>query len=151
MKRVVVFATVLALASISWAASAKKMGSPLTLKKQTSIADIVKNRDKFVGKTIQVKGKVVETCSHAGCFMMLEDAKGNKVKIKRASSNILLSPELMGKTAVAEGTFKKIEMTEEEAKEHAKFEAKERGIPVEKMPVELVVWQIESKSIEVLD
>jgi hypothetical protein len=150
-KRILAFTMVLALASVAWAAAAKKLGTPLKLKKQTAISDIVKNKDKYVNQQIQIKGKVTETCSHAGCYMMLSDANGITVKIKRASSDIVLSPELMGKTAVAEGKFVKIEMTQEEATEHAKFEAKERGIPVEKMKVETVIWQIESSSMEILN
>jgi hypothetical protein len=57
----------------------------------------------------------------------------------------------IGKTARAEGKFVKIEMTQQEAQERAKAEAAERNVPVEKIKVETVIWQIESAAAEILN
>ena len=83
---------------------------------------------KFVGRTVQVKGKVTEVCQMMGCWMMLTDtATGAAVRIKVKDGEIVFPKESVGKTAVAEGTFTETKLTREQAVAQAKHEAEEQG------------------------
>lgn len=116
----------LLLASALCFAASNPLGKPLTLKQQTLIADISAKPAGFVGKTIQVKGKITEVCEKMGCWMMLVDpASKATVKIKVKDGEIVFPTEAIGKTAVVEGKLAKIEMTMEQAIAQAKHEAEE--------------------------
>jgi hypothetical protein len=105
-----------------------KLGKPLTLKETTPIAKINANPEAFVGKTVQVKGKVADVCQMMGCWMNLVDASGGEpVRIKVNDGEIVFPETSVGKTAVAEGKFVKISLTKEQAMAQAKHEAGESG------------------------
>ena len=107
--------------------AAGPLGKPLTLKTQTTIADLTAKPADFVGKTIQVRGKVSEVCEKAGCWMRLVDAGGTAVRIKVKDGEIVFPKEAIGRMAVAEGKWAKIELTKEQAIEQAQHEAEENG------------------------
>ncbi|MGJ5813554.1 DUF4920 domain-containing protein [Paludibaculum fermentans] len=107
-------------------AAESKLGKPLTLTTQTAIADINAKPAEFVGKTVQVKGKISEVCQSMGCWMQLVDpATKAAVKIKVKDGEIVFPKDSVGKIAVAEGKLSKIEMTKEQAIAQAKHEAEE--------------------------
>lgn len=118
----------LILASAFVVAGETRLGAPLTLKMQTKIADLTAKPEGFVGKTVQVKGKVTEVCENMGCWMMLVDPETNaKIRIKVKDGEIVFPKSAVGKMAIAEGKMAKIEMTKEQAIAQAKHEAEERG------------------------
>ena len=124
------FALSLLLAAALCLAAGNPLGKPLTLKTQTSIADISAKPADYVGKTLQVKGKITEVCQAMGCWMMLVDpATKASLKIKVKDGEIVFPKESVGKIATAEGTLAKIEMTKEQAIEQAKHEAEENKKP----------------------
>lgn len=103
-----------------------KLGAPLALKKQTAISALESKPATFVDKQVQVKGKVVEVCEKAGCWMNLVDPKTNaKVRIKVKDGEIVFPKEAIGKMAVAEGTFVKIDLTKDQLIAQLKHEAEE--------------------------
>jgi hypothetical protein len=105
-----------------------KLGAPLTQKKLTAISALESKPADYVGKTVQVKGKVAEVCEKAGCWMNLVDAKSTaKVRIKVNDGDIVFPKEAVGRLAVAEGTFVKIEMTKEQLTAQLKHEAEENN------------------------
>ncbi len=107
-------------------AAAVKLGAPLSQKDQIAIASLTATPADFVGKTVQVKGKVTEVCEKMGCWMMLVDtASKAKVRIKVKDGEIVFPKDSIGKVAVAEGKFVKIEMTKDQAIAQAKHEAEE--------------------------
>lgn len=111
-------------------AADSKLGAPLALKSQTAIADLSAKPDGYVGKAVQVKGKVTEVCEKMGCWMMLVDPATNaKVRIKVKDGEIVFPKEAIGKMAVAEGKFVEIKLTKEQAIERAKHEAEENKKP----------------------
>jgi hypothetical protein len=110
------------------AAADEKLGAPLTIKEQTPIAELMGKPVRFVGRTVQVKGKVTEVCQRMGCWMMLTDtATGAAVRIKVQDGEIVFPKESVGKTAIAEGTFTENKLTREQAVERAKHQAEEQG------------------------
>ena len=62
-----ILATALAMAACAMAA--EKFGKGLTLDKPIPVATILASPDQYVGKTVQVKGKVTEVCEMMGCWM----------------------------------------------------------------------------------
>ncbi|MBI5085041.1 MAG: DUF4920 domain-containing protein [Acidobacteria bacterium] len=108
-------------------AAGNQLGKPLTLKKQTAIATLSAKPAEFVGKAVQVKGKISEVCENMGCWMNLVDPETKTtVKIKVKDGEIVFPKDSVGKMAVAEGTFAKIEMSKDQAIEQAKHEAEEK-------------------------
>ncbi len=105
-----------------------KLGKPLELKQATSIADLNANPEAFVGRAVQVRGKVTDLCQMMGCWMNLVDPAGGKpIRIKVKDGEIVFPKSAMGKTAVAEGKFSKLELTKEQAIAQAKHEAEANG------------------------
>ncbi len=125
--------------------AADQLGKPLTLKTQTPIADVNAKPADFVGKTIQVKGKITEVCQAMGCWMMLVDP-GTKatLKIKVKDGEIVFPKDAAGKMAVAEGKLVKVEMTKEQAIAQAKPEAEENKTPFDPASVKgpVTIYQI---------
>ena len=120
--------SLLCVCIFSAAAADEKLGAPLTVKEQTSIADLMAKPLRFVGRTVQVKGKVTDVCQKMGCWMMLTDTTTSaKVRIKVEDGEIVFPKDSVGKTAIAEGTFTETKMTHEQAVERARHQAEEQG------------------------
>jgi len=115
----------LAIAALS--AADLKLGKPLTQKEPLPLATVLAKPADYIGKTIQVKGKITEVCEMMGCWMDLTNDEGQKLRIKVNDGEIEFPKNAAGKTAVAEGRFDKIELTKEQAIERAKEEAEDKG------------------------
>src|SRR4029078_9993050 len=97
-------------------------------KETLSVDEVAVSPDAYVGKIVQVKGKVTEVCQMMGCWMNLADVTSGKLlKIKVNDGDIVFPKESIGKLAIAEGKLVKIELTREQAAEKAKHEAEEQG------------------------
>lgn len=118
--------SILVVGALCFAAE-RKLGQPLTLKQQTAIKELVDSPEQYVGKVVQVKGKVTEVCEKMGCWTNLVDADGKMIKIKVNDGEIVFPKTAVGRTAIAEGTLKKFELTREQAVARAKHEAEEQG------------------------
>lgn len=121
----ILFALLLPIALLS--AADLKLGKPLTVKEPVSIATLLAKPDAYVGKMVQVKGKIAEVCQMAGCWMNLTSDDGKMIRIKVNDGEIEFPKDSAGKIAVAEGKFTKIEMTRDEAVAQAKHEAQENS------------------------
>ena len=131
-----------------------KLGEPLTLKSQTAIAALTAKPAGFVDKQVQVKGKVTEVCEKMGCWMQLVDPATNAaVRIKVKDGVIVFPKEAVGKMAVAEGKFVKIELTKEQAIERAKHEAEEQNRPFDPASVKgpVTIYQIAGTGAVILE
>jgi NACalpha-BTF3-like transcription factor len=101
---------------------------------------------------VQVKGKVSEVCARMGCWMQLVEA-GKAVRIKVNDGDIVFPKSAVGKTAVAEGTLRKLELTKEQAVARARHEAEERGTPFDPDSVTsgATIYQIQGTGAVILD
>jgi hypothetical protein len=134
-------------------AAATQLGKPLTLKQPMSIAQLMTSPDNWVGKTVQVKGKVSEVCQMAGCWMQLVDQEGKAVRIKVKDGEIVFPKEAIGKMALAEGKFAKMELTKEQAIARAKHEAEENGksFNPESIKSGMTIYQIQGTGATLLE
>ena len=115
---------VLILTAALGVAAAVNLGKPLTLKEPMSVQKLMAAPDQYLGKTVQVKGKVADVCQMMGCWMELVEAgSGAHVRIKVEDGVIVFPKDSVGKTAIAEGVFSKLSMTREEAVAEAQHEA----------------------------
>jgi hypothetical protein len=104
-----------------------KLGKPLTLKETTPIAQVAAQPDQYAGKMVQVKGKVTEVCQMMGCWTnLVDESSGKSIRIKVNDGEIVFPKDSVGKTMLAEGELKKIELTKEQAIARAKHEAEEQ-------------------------
>src|SRR5215470_1765999 len=116
-----------ALATSLLSAAEIKLGKPLTVKEPMPVATLLAKPADYVGKTVQVKGKITEVCQMMGCWIDLTNDEGQKLRIKVNDGEIEFPKDAAGKTAVAEGQFNKLELTKEQATARAEEEAKEKG------------------------
>ena len=86
-----------------------KLGKPLTIKEPVSISTVLAKPADYVGKTIQVKGKITEVCQMMACWIDLTNDEGQKLRIKVEDGEIEFPKDAAGKTAVAEGKFSKVD------------------------------------------
>jgi hypothetical protein len=131
-----------------------KLGKPLTLKESTSVEKIYAEPEKFLNKTVQVKGKIVEVCQMMGCWMNLVDASSAKmIRIKVNDGEIEFPKNGSGKMALAEGTLVKIELSKERAIADAKHEADEMGRKFDPASIKgpVTKYQIKGTGAVVLD
>ena len=147
--------TMLTLALAGAVLSAPKdLGKPLTLKEPMTISKVLASPGDLAGKTVQVKGKVTEVCTMMGCWMnLVEGGTGKAIRIKVNDGEMVFPKEAIGKMAVAEGTFKKIELTREQAVARAKHEADETGrkFDPERVKGPVTIYQIQGTGARLLD
>ncbi len=144
--------TLFLLSSLCFPAE-RKLGQPLTLKSQTPIQELLASPDAYVGKTVQVKGKVTEVCEMMGCWTNLVDADGKMIKVKVNDGEIVFPKTAVGRTAIAEGELKKFELTREQAIARAKHEAEEQGrkFNPESVKSGTTIYQIQGTGAVLLD
>ncbi len=136
------------LISFAITAQVDKYGKDISLTEKTSISKILTAPEEFVGKTVLVKGEILEVCAMAGCWMELKsDAENQKIKIKVKDGDIVFPVEAKGKSALVEGTVYKIELTKEEAIEYYEHVAAEQGTEFDKNSVTGPVTLFQIKGI----
>ena len=130
-----------------------KLGKPLTLKKPLPLATVLSKPADYVGKTIQVKGKITEVCQMMGCWIDLTNDAGQKLRIKVEDGEIEFPKDASGKIAVAEGRFDKIELTRQQAIARAEEEAKDRGRKFDPASVKgpMTIYQIQGSGAVILN
>lgn len=104
-----------------------KVGKPLSAMEPVALSTLLAHPADYIGKTVQVKGKIVEVCQMMGCWLDLTNDDGQKVRVQVEDGVIEFPKDSSGKTVVAEGKFSKQELTLEQAKARAEEEAKDRG------------------------
>ena len=122
--------SLLPLAVIStavWADS--KLGKPLTLDQPIAIRQVLQSPADYVGKTVQVKGKVTDVCQMMGCWMALVDPTDStkSIRVQVKDGDIVFPKDSAGKIAIAEGTLTKQDLTRDLVIAKAKHEAEEQG------------------------
>ena len=146
-----ILASVLALGLLS--AAETRLGKPLTVKEPMPLATLLAHPDDYVGKTVQVKGKIVEVCEMMGCWMDLVNEEGQKLRIKVNDGEIVFPKDASGKMAVAEGAFNKLELSKEQAVARAKEEAEEKNRKFDPASVKgpMTIYQIQGTGAVILN
>jgi hypothetical protein len=103
-------------------------GAGVKLTETTSIDAILAEPKKFDGKTVRVEGMVTDVCPKRGCwFELAGDKPGQKLRFKVVDGEMVFPMDSKGRKAVAEGVIAVKELTLDETKQRAEYEAKEYG------------------------
>jgi hypothetical protein len=130
MKNATLRLLVLAVILSAVPALATNYGKPLSDAPVVRISELLASPDDWVGKTVKVEGIITDVCSKRGCWMMIaSDQEFQSLRFKVEDGVIVFPIEAKGRKAVAEGTFKRIELTKEQAVAQAKHHAEEHGLP----------------------
>ena len=138
--------TILLLAASTLLAAADtKLGKPLTAKQPVPIAELLAKPADYVGKTVQVKGKITEVCQMMGCWIYVADERGNKIRVKVNDGEIVFPKDGAGRRVTAEGVFTKQELTREQAIDSAREEAEDSGRKFDPASIKagIVIYQIQ--------
>lgn len=112
------------------AVEGKSYGAGVKLAAATPIADILKDPNAFQGKTVRVEGLIADVCPKRGCWMELAgENAGEKMRFKVEDGDMVFPMEAKGQYAVAEGVVAVNELSLEDSKKYAEYQAKEYGKP----------------------
>lgn len=126
-RNVLALAAVVAVAAIP-AFAATKHGKGVSDAATVKISELMAAPDQYVGKVVKVEGLITEVCPMRGCWIEVAgDKEFQTLRVKVEDGVIVFPMTDKGKKVVAEGTFKKTELTKEQAIERAKHEAEEKG------------------------
>ena len=148
--------TILALLiSVAIAGAAElKLGKPLSLDQATPIPTLISNPEPYLGKLVQVKGKITEVCQNMGCWMaMVDPQSGKTIRVKVNDGDIVFPKDSAGKSAVAEGKFSRIRMTREQTVEYLKHQAEENGKKFDAASVKegMTLYQLAGEGALIID
>ena len=131
MRRAIVTACVVTLClTVGLSAAVKKYGKDLTVKETTKISDIYANPDSFNGKTVKVRGTIVEVCEMKGCWIALaSDKEFQQMRFKVDDGVIVFPLDAKGLTATVEGVVTITVESEADQLEHGKMMAEEMKKP----------------------
>lgn len=126
-------APAVATAAVATAPTAPKgetFGAGVKLTTSTSIDSILAEPKKFAGQTVRVEGMITDVCPKRGCWFEMAGTKpGQKLRFKVTDGEMVFPADAKGKQAVAEGVVAVKEMTLEESKQYAEYQAKEYKLP----------------------
>lgn len=118
----------MAAASAPAAAKGQTFGAGVKLTETTSVDAILASPKQYSGKTVRVEGMVTDVCPKRGCwFELAGDKPGQKLRFKVTDGEMVFPMDSKGKRAVAEGVVSVTELTLEQTKQRAEYEAKEYG------------------------
>lgn len=110
------------------AADQKEFGSKLTLSETTKISTILQDPETYVGKKVQVEGRIVDVCKKRGCWMELaSDKEFQTIIIKVNDGEIVFPMEAKGHLGLVEGTVEKLEISRAQRIKNLKHQAEEAG------------------------
>lgn len=104
----------------------KHYGEPFTKAEKADLEKIVKDADKFNGKTVQVKGEIKDVCQREGCWIVLTDGK-REMRVKMKDHAFVVPKDSFNKKVVVEGVIEKQTISEEMARHYAE-EAKDKTV-----------------------
>ena len=108
----------------------KTFGAGVKLTETTSIDTILADPKAWNGKTVRVEGMITDVCPKRGCWMELAgNAAGQKLRFKVTDGVMVFPMDAKGQRATAEGTVAVKELSIEESKQYAEYQAKEYGKP----------------------
>ncbi len=128
MKSYRIILAVLLLLGASFANAPKKLGEAISLEKTVAITDILNKPEAFLGKTVLVKGRVIDVCKKRGCWMKIAADSGyGSLLIKVKDGEIVFPLEASGKVARVQGVMEKVEFTLEETRVQQKEQCEIKG------------------------
>ncbi len=117
-------------AAPSQPAKTKSFGAGVSVAETTSIERLLAEPAAFNGKTVRVEGMVVDVCPKRGCwFEIAGESAGQKLRFKVTDGEMVFPIDSKGMYASAQGKVAVKDLSLEESKQYAEYQAKEYGKP----------------------
>ena len=108
----------------------KTFGAGVKLTETTPIDSILKDPKAWNGKTVRVEGMITDVCPKRGCWMELAgEQPGAKLRFKVTDGEMTFPLDAKGQRATAEGVIAVSELSIEDSKQYAEYQAKEYNLP----------------------
>lgn len=136
------------------AGDGKIFGKGISLSDTTKISTILEKPDQFVGKTVLVKGRIVDVCKKRGCWIEIaSDKEFQTIRFKVKDGEIVFPVSERGKMALVEGVFEKFQLTREQTIKQLQHKAEEEGKEFDASSVKegSVYYQIRGIGAEILE
>lgn len=141
----------LAVGTLAWAGEPQVLGEGVSDGPVIAISKIMEDPESYVGKTVKIEGPIVFVCKHRGRSIDLgSDKEFQQLKVMMAPGTFPM--ELMGKPAVAEGTFHARQLTLEQTREFIAHEGEAHGgetVNPEEITEPMRMYYIEGTGVEV--
>lgn len=138
-------------AALEKADPAGSYGIALTLDETLAIGTILADPASYEGQAVRIEGTVAEVCPMRGCWIEVESAEGEKIRVKVKDGEIVFPLSAKGHAAVVEGFVEKVELTQKQAIGWLSHEAEERGVPFDSTTVTgpMTIWRIKGAGAEI--
>jgi hypothetical protein len=94
----------LALASAAFAGGdPARYGAPVTARKKVAVAKLAGAPARYEGKTVRIEGTVADVCQGRGCWVRVQDEKGQTFLAKSLDESVLLPKDCAGQFVVVQG------------------------------------------------
>lgn len=87
------------------AASPRRFGTPIKVKKSVDVAQLAKDPARFAGRRIRIEGRVKEVCQGRGCWVEVE-ANGASFLARSLDETVLLPKDCKGRPIVVQGVVR---------------------------------------------
>ncbi|PLX85395.1 MAG: hypothetical protein C0617_04830 [Desulfuromonas sp.] len=116
------------LAVPAFAGEARTYGKGITLTETSKVSEILEHPEAFIGKTVKVRGTVVEVCPKRGCWIELaSDRPFEKIQVKVTDGEIVFPMEARGRQATVEGVVQELKLSKEQVIGWKRHLAEEKG------------------------
>ena len=104
-------------------------GSVIDLKEFKQIKILIDNADEYLNTDVLISGTILEVCPMRGCWVNVKDNDSeSRIRVKVTDGEIVFPLSSKGKQVNVQGTFTKLEFSEEQAKMWKIHLAEEQGI-----------------------
>lgn len=132
----------------------QQFGGELSDAKVVDLVEVMDNAEDYVDQNIKITGRVEAVCPMKGCWVEVEKPEANvSLRVKVEDDVVVFPAEAKGKSIVAEGILRKIELNEKQTRAWLKHAAEERGEEFDASSViePMILYQIEGLAAEIDD
>ncbi len=129
-RTLLILLAVLLVVPSSGAVAGTSYGAGASLEQASPVSDIVARPAAYSGKTVKVKGLVVDVCTARGCWLDLAgDRPYEKIRVKVEDGAIVFPASARGRQATVQGVVETMKMCPDEARRFREAEARAKGLP----------------------
>jgi len=111
-------------------AQAKTYGKGVSTGETTAISAILDAPEDYLGKTVRIKGLIIEVCAKRGCWVYVAgDRPNEKMQVKVTDGEIVFPMSATGRVGVVEGIVDEVKLSREELIKYQQHLAEEKGKP----------------------
>lgn len=125
-------------------------GESVDQKSKIEISHLLSNAKDFLNKEVVISGKIVDVCSHRGCWLKLaSDKKFQSIRIKVKDGEMVFPLTSRGKNALVKGILIGQEYSKDEAIRYLSYLATESQEKFDPTTVTgpMMIYQVKAKGV----